>query len=729
MCGNFCAELGVNLCDAAVGGNINCTYGTFSARQVDPVVRGKTTGRRLHCNSDMVDHCRCAFNGEGLHIGGNLLMSDTTVRGETRFTQAFIEKDLDAANGKFHHLEAHAICGDRMHVKGNIFFSDGFEAKGSLRLPRATIETDLSFFGSKLQICGKQSRSLYCEGAKVNGTVYLNNIIVKNGYVDFSYSSIGGNFNCTNSSFLETGDYALKARGMNIGGSVFMCSEDDAALPEVTNFQALSLVCLTGTKIDMDLICKNAHFENNKKNILEDSYEALLINNMTIDGKVVLSGKKFQAIGGINLDYTRIGSYLDCEDATCIAPQTEEKKHSFAFAGGKLIVNGSIYLDDGFNAKGTVMLNEAQIGRNLVLNKGRITNGNNISLWGNQRKIAGCIFMEEFTSAGKICLDNACVGGSLLCRNSELKNGSPTDTKNFPVDDKAKDGPYALSAEGIKMGGHAKFEHLDVAGVVSFLHAEIKMKLVWKKITKQPNFSLFLAGANIGVLDDEPESWPEHGNLRISDFKYNYIEDLKPENIKKRYTRWLRLTRYFRPQPYVQLAEVLKKCGLEDEAKEVMIEKNKRGRSQSHFSKFLKFIHGLLVGYGYKPGRAAKYGFFFILIGWGIFFGAFKNNLMVPLDSKNGVGNLYQIAKLSDNGVDTSSGFGMYSLVYSIDTFIPIINFQASSYWLPTAYLKNSNKEVSSLGCFVCIYRWIHIFMGWLISSMFIVALGRFSQK
>jgi hypothetical protein len=494
----------------------------------------------------------------------------------------------------------------------------------------------------------------------------------------------------------------------------------------------------------MDLVCGNAMFRNNKKNETEDSYQALLANNMSINGKVEFTGKYFRAEGGVNLDYTRIGSYLDCREATFISTTTNDVRYDYAFAGGKLSVSGSIYMNDSFKAMGKVMLNEAQVGRNLLFDDGEIQNEHDIAFWGNHMNIAGGIYMNNFYSLGEFCLDNTCVGGDVLCKNSEFKNASTAVIKNSQADaDQTNNGPYALSAEGIKIGGKALFEHLTIIGAFSFMHAEIKMRLVWKKIREQPNFSLFLAGAKIGVLDDEPESWPEQGNLRLTDLTYNYVEDLQPQNLKKRYTKWLRLTRQFRPQPYEQLADVLRKCGYEDEATEVMIEKNRRsrkdlplkwwgrevqGQSQSFVRWILKFIQGLLVGYGYKPGYAAKWGIYIIFWGWFVFFMAFTENLMAPLDSENGDKNLYQIARLVENDVASSLGLTWYSLVYSLDTFIPIIQFQTSSYWLPTAYPGKSN-QLDKWGFLICIYRWIHVFLGWVISSMFVIALGRFSQR
>ncbi len=210
LCDEFAAWGGVHLGDATIGVNLNCTNGRFN-KKPDGEHQGEArNGRRLTCNSESDRHCACAFNGEGLHVKRNILMNGIKVKGETRLTGALIEGDLDSAGGKYNNKGANAICGDRLNVKGNIFFCDGFQAEGIVRLPRAIVGADLSFCESKLNN-SPNKHVFYGEGIRVQGSVYLKNIEVNGGYVDLSHSTIGGNFDCTNGIFRNADEYACQS--------------------------------------------------------------------------------------------------------------------------------------------------------------------------------------------------------------------------------------------------------------------------------------------------------------------------------------------------------------------------------------------------------------------------------------------------------------------------------------------------------------------------------------
>ena len=738
LCGEFISEGGVHLGDSLIAGNLNCTYGQFIAKAQKPDIPKKANGRRLHCKKDCSYHCACALNGEGMEVQGNLLLNDTTILGEARLTRTVVGKDIDAANGTFHNPDGNAIYGDRIQVQGNVFFSDGFVAQGVVRLPKAKIGADLSFFAGRLSICTKDSRCLYCEGITVQGTIYLKKSIADVGYIDFSFSSIGGNLDLTGSTFSNTGDYTIKAQGMNVAGSLFLGSDGE------NRFTAKALVCLTGSKLGMDLICTNASFSVDKYCPPEKSSHALQADNMAIAGKVELDGEHFQATGGVCLDHTKIGSYLSCSQATFTPPINKEHDHR-AISGGKLNVYGSVYLNQGFKATGEVMLNDAIIGRNLVLKESSIFNKGGRSLWAKQMQVKGCVYIDTFESLGKLEIDYAVIDGTLNCKDSRLDNqGSTQVTDNHH---NAEPDNYAFRAHGIKVQGSAYFENLKVNGIVSLQHAEINMRFIWRNITEKANFSLFLAAAKVGVLDDDQQSWPNDGHLQLNDFQYHFLEDLKKEHLERRCKEWLSLPKNYRTQPFEHLAAILTKNGHEEEAKKVLIEKNKRSmrlpvhwsrnkeqrqgqnhaQSQSPLTKTYKVIHWLLVSFGYQPSRAIRWGAVIVIVGWLLFGYGFQKNLMVPVTTNDSRTNIYQVAELVDSSSSASDSFHWYALFYSLDTFLPVIQLQTASDWLPTAY--PTPGKSTGWGIILCLYRWIHICFGWVISIFYVSALSHFGRK
>lgn len=763
LCGGFSTNGGVHLGDTTIGVNLNCTKGRFTAGTPNANLKIKMTGRRLACDTDAKYHLACAFNGEGMHIKGNLIMNWTEVEGEMRLTGALIDKDLDSAYGKYVNRGGYAIHGDRLRVRGNVFFCDPFEAEGAIRLPRAEIGADISFCNGSMSNSLKGLPILSCEGIRVQGTVYLKNFVTDHGFIDLSYSTIGGNLDCTDSRFQGADGWALKAKGMEIRGSAFMSSSADG------NFLADGLVGLTGSKLGMDLICTDGHFRSDQRSELENNTPcAIKADNMVIGGRVEMSGR-FKAEGGVNFDDTNISSFLNCDQGTFCAPPPGGN-YDCAISGGKLQVGGSIYLGEQFDAKGEIMLNDASIGRNLNCSNGKITNEAGYTLRAEQMKVAGSVNMDNFESHGEVRIDIASIGGDFNCAKGKFVN--------YVARKPGQDGEgkcFALHANGVNIAGCAEFKdgfHAD--GVVSLQNSNIGRHFLWTQIKDPAKASLLLDSTKVGVLVDDKDSWP--ARLQINDFEYEYLDELSPETFKSRRKKWLRLSPDFRVQPFEQLAAVLRQNGYEEEAKNVLIEKNKvqtelpvrwpwgkwldrrcpskdgNLQGQSPLNKILRVLFGSIVCYGYKPSKALWYGLIFVAIGWRLFYLGFDNKLMMPIKEKK-ENYFYQTAKFdnvsggaikdtnkspidqaakTDNAycgtklMTTIKGNVIYSLVYSIDTFLPVVNLQTKDYWLPTAY---PCQVYNRLGFWLCIYRWVLIVSGWVITSFFVAALSGVVRK
>lgn len=747
LCDGFHCSGGVHLGDSTIGVNLNCTKGTFVARTQGESRSEAKGGRRLACEADSALDFSCGFNGEGMHVKGNLIMYEIRVTGETRLTGAHVEGDLDSARGHYHNRGGNAIHGDRLRVLGNVFFCDDFEAKGTIRMPRAQIGADLSFFKARLTNTPEGGRLLYCEGTQVLGTLYLTGFRAIDGYVDLSYSTLGGNLNCEGSKLENPGGWALKAKGMEVKGTVLLTSYN------ADPFQAHGQVSLTGSKLGMDLICTGGEFTSHVVcEPDEDALCAIKADNMSIYGCVVMNGEEFIAQGGVNLDYSNIGSYLDCEHGKFYGPY-QEGKGNFAISGGKLQTGGSIYLTNGFAARGCVMLNDASIGRNLDCTNGSISNAGDTSLWALQMRVTGSVILEDFTSSGEVLIDNAAIGGDLKCLkgvfcNKELQTGPHTTV--------AESKRYALSANGIKVAGNAAFDEVHVDGIVSLQNAKVAMALSWKKVRNKRRAALFLDSTKVDVLDDEEASWPEPENLQINGFEYQFLMELGTLGLKSRRTKWLALSRDFRIQPYEQLADVLKRNGYQNDAVEVLIEMNRaqtglpvvwpgsegrRGKGrravqgQGVLTWLARLCFGALVCYGYRPWQALVWGLMLVLIGWRLFFVGFAGDVMVP--TGDGGSYVYQTAMLepaqTGGGVapgaeklprNIAKGRGLYSLVYTLDTFVPVIKLQVADHWLPTVRPPDGGAAGNGLGFILCLYRWILIVSGWVISTFYLAALS-----
>ena len=103
-----------------------------------------------------------------------------------------------------------------------------------------------------------------------------------------------------------------------------------------------------------------------------------------------------------------------------------------------------------------------------------------------------------------------------------------------------------------------------------------------------------------------------------------YEEAWKQTGVQER-IKWIRRqpADHFYPQPYEQLAAVLRKAGHETEARDILIAKNEDPERLKHMGwrarKWHRFL-GRTIGYGYRPLKALGFMLGFVLAGWLLFY-------------------------------------------------------------------------------------------------------------
>jgi hypothetical protein len=123
---DFKAEGTVRLFGAQIGGDLDCSGGTF-----------KNPGK----------------DALGFHNakvgGGTYLRRGLSAEGAVGLLGAQIGRNLDCSGGTLKNPGKHALSADGANVKGGVFLSDGFSAEGTVRLPRAQIEGFLNCSGGR----------------------------------------------------------------------------------------------------------------------------------------------------------------------------------------------------------------------------------------------------------------------------------------------------------------------------------------------------------------------------------------------------------------------------------------------------------------------------------------------------------------------------------------------------------------------------------------------------
>jgi hypothetical protein len=344
-------------------------------------------------------------------------------------------------------------------------------------------------------------------------------------------------------------------------------------------------------------------------------------------------------------------------------------------------VSGNVFLDQGFQAEGDVRLRGAAIGGDLVCSEGRFDNPSGVALDANGIRVAGGAHLDQgFQAEGDVRLRGAAIGGDLVCSGGRFVNPSGV----------------ALDANEVRVAGAA---HLDQG-----FQAEGEVRVV---------------NGRVGQLYDDEVSWPTH--LLLDGFVYTAIA-AGPIDATARLD-WLarQPSRLFRPQPYEQLAKVLRESGHEADATRVLIAKERvRWRHRG-----LGWLSGLLnvtTGYGYKQWRALIWVGLWVAVG-GILFGmGYDKEIVIPTKAE---------AYKSDKKTREEAAFypDFNSWLYAFDTLVPIINFGQKDYWSPQVTC-NKPGPIRGGGIRLCIfgiralylYRWLHIIVGWMLITLVVTA-------
>ncbi|MEU7423925.1 oxidoreductase [Streptomyces sp. NPDC048362] len=115
-----------------------------------------------------------------------------------------------------------------------------------------------------------------------------------------------------------------------------------------------------------------------------------------------------------------------------------------------------------------------------------------------------------------------------------------------------------------------------------------------------------LSGARIVTLVDRAGSWPDAGNLHMAGFAYENLVPQGPFPLTRRLDWVAAATAEYAPEPYERLASVLRAAGEDEDAREVLLAKQRRRRETLPLAgKFWGYLQDWTVAYGYRPGRAA----------------------------------------------------------------------------------------------------------------------------
>jgi hypothetical protein len=418
-------------------------------------------------------------------------------------------------------------------------------------------------------------------------------------------------------------------------------------------------------------------------------------------------------------------------------------------------VKGSVLLDNGFSAAGEVRLINAKIGGELGCKGASVSNPGGYALVADGVEVGAGVFLDGLSSVGEVRLVGAKIGGELGCIGATFKNPGG-DALNVQLAD-VKGSVFlkeGFSAEGtVDLLGTQVRGSLDCVGGkfrdLVLDEAVVKGAFLWAAVPITHTTQLELTNASVGAIVDNEASWPERGNLFLDGFVYERIT-VGPTDARAR-LEWLGRQGDFKPQPYQQLAKVLREMGDDDGAKQILFELEKRARAEDR----KKIVHAPLrcfrlgedavsdaaVGYGIYPGRAVWWACGLAALGWIVHRRAGRMGAMAPTEkdaydefSKGQAPDHYQ---------------PFNPLIYSIENCIPLVKLGQDDLWradphpqtrvAPVAGGKFRRAVNSALDAVVPNwtvrpvalrwFRWIMIGLGWLLATFFGAALTGFLKS
>lgn len=442
----------------------------------------------------------------------------------------------------------------------------------------------------------------------------------------------------------------------------------------------------------------------------------MLASHLWAEGSLRLTG--CTTTGKVRLVATRIAGALILNAARLHNPDGE------ALNATRLQVDNDILMRDGCTAQGTVVLRSARVGGSIDLRGARLdaTTGE-AALDAARVQIEGDFSAYRLSATGRLALRNATVAGATFLRAAELDNaaGRTLDAPGAHLgSDVVLDNGFrshgqirladatvggrlvmsgaelradaddaALDAYGIQIGADAVLDRLTATGLVRMSGAQItgRIQAGGSRIsahspggsgiygpgttalslrrtaareadlhTTRLDGALDLRYSALGVLHDAADTWP--ARIRLDGAVYEQLHN--PLSAAERLP-WLNPgDGTYVPQPYEQLAAAYRGLGHEDDARRVLLAKQRARRARlPWYARAWGIVQDATVGYGYRPERAVGWLAGLLALG-SLLFHADPPRPLEP-----------------DKKVDFNP------FVYTLDTLLPVVDFGQGTAFTP----------------------------------------------
>lgn len=468
---------------------------------------------------------------------------------------------------------------------------------------------------------------------------------------------------------------------------------------------------LEACRVFRDIGLNDCHFE------AAPILRAAIINRLFLDGSLLpgLQAERLEARGGIylrgaeingevNLVQSRLGGNLECDGATIRAPR------DYALLAPSLEVRN--VLVRGANIRGGINLSGALLAADLDCAGTVITRDEGIAIEASESETRGSVVLGSARIEGEVRLTASQIGGDMDCTGAVL--GNP--------------GGNALELSRALIKG------------AFFLRRQAKI-----------NGTLALTGASIGTIHDEAGCWPKEGDLLLNRCRYGAFID-GPVDAESRLD-WLarqtpdRWGEDFWPQPYEQLASVFREMGHGEDARAVLVVKERlqrqarRKRARNPVLRALLTaadgVLGITLAYGRQPLLAFVWLLLFWVLGVAVFGYAERQGAVMPNNAvvlrspewtlcglekseQRSLVSTQQTNGLAEPGQtqlacfrerwEASSYPAFSPWMYSLDTLLPVLDMGQRTFWRPNPSKPGGRIAIN--------YFYFQSIVGWALSLL-----------
>jgi hypothetical protein len=678
-----CVE-GARLFDLAVTGSPRLPgllgNGLAVHRDLD-LSRSKVTG--AHWTSASTSKSAAVWLCEA-EIGGRLLCADAVIDG----------------------LGSRSVHADRIRVGGAVRLIEGFKSMGEVRLLGARIGNSLDLNGAHIE--SSNGPAINLENATIEGSVFLledqsgrrTNI---RGRITMASAHISARLLIRNATIEAFSD----GKGSVYGRTIPIDTALNAARLSVGAETSLAKNCVVTGCIDMSMANMSSVSIGEDCALSAPGRTALDFTNADI--RTLRVDHTATVEGTIQLNGAALHGTLSLHG------QLSQPQGRTLIGGSTMTVNGDVNLDGLRTTGGGVNFRNATLG-SLIATNANLQSPGGYSLRLSQAVIKGPVrLIDGFNSIGLVAFNRTTVEGRMHFTGGSFDCSAPSPGNQH---------------------GHAIA--LCVEAISATVHGSID--LGWTKISPSVDFT----DTTTTFLADDPATWPQR--FTISGLTYNRFEipqGASPGLVWDHKARiaWLGRQTTFDSGSYEQAARVFRQHGYVREAEQILIAQRWHARQVARRSatwprRAIDAIYAT-IGYGYRPARVLwLLAALLVLVAVSLVLPAGKTTLRAT----NGNGDVYTTnGLLTTSAGPAVSGSGsrdnstrmdacgdgevrcFSSVLYAIDTVIPLISLEQRSTWYPDPHVRG--------GEFMLWWLNLATLLGWLLSSIFVLSLARLSRS